>query len=138
MLNKVILSGRIAKEFDIRRSGSSAVINFTLCVERVYKTEDKKADYINCVVWNKAAENLYRWCDKGSMIEVVGKLQTREYDKNGHKVYVTEVYVDEIHFLSSKNKRNVEEEHDKEQQYMNEIYNEAQDNFDIQPDDIQF
>lgn len=138
MLNKVILSGRIAKEFDIRRSGSSAVINFTLCVERVYKTEEKKADYINCVVWNKAAENLYRWCDKGSMIEVVGKLQTREYEKNGRKIYVTEVYVDEIHFISSIVKRNTEEDKEKEKQYMNDIYKEAQDNFELKPEDIQF
>lgn len=141
MINKTILEGRIAKPFDLRRTTQgNAVVNFSLCVERIYKTEGKEVDYFNCVAWNKMAENLERYCEKGSTIGIVGRLQTRDYgNAQGQKVYVVEVYCEEIHYLPKSNtKENIKNHDRKEKEYFEKAFDEAQQNFDIQPDDIQF
>lgn len=141
MINKTILEGRIAKPFDLRRtSQGNAVVNFSLAVERIRKSDDRDVDYFNCVAWNKMAENLERYCEKGSAIGVVGRLQTRDYENaQGQKVYVVEVYCEEIHYLPKPNTKENIKTHDKrEKEYFEKAFDEAQQNFDIQDNDIQF
>jgi len=140
MINKVILEGRIAKPFELRRtSQGNAVVNFSLALERIY-SDEKNADYINCVVWNKGAENLDRYCKKGSTVGIVGRIQTRDYENSqGQKVYVVEIYCEEIHYLPKPNtKENIKNKDQKEKEYFEKAFDEAENNFDIKDDDIQF
>lgn len=102
-MNNVTLVGRLTKDPEIRttRSGKSTC-TFTLAVDRVNKNQ-QDADFIQCVVWEKQAENLARYQHKGSRIGVEGRIQTRTYDNNeGQRVYVTEVIAQHIEFLTSK------------------------------------
>lgn len=81
-------------------SGDS-VAEFTLAVNRKYGTQ--QADYIKCIVWRKMAENVYKYCSKGSTVGIEGKLQSRSYDNTqGHKVYVVEVICDLVTFINTK------------------------------------
>ncbi|MEG0365550.1 MAG: single-stranded DNA-binding protein [Coprobacillus sp.] len=138
MLNKIILEGRISKDLEVRRTqNGTAVVNFDLCVERLRKTEDKKVDYIKCVVWNKVAESLVKYCQKGSLISLVGRLQTKDYDNaEGKKVNVTEVFCEEIHYLNT-GKKNGNQANNQEE-LNKQDFEVAQNNFDISEEDIQF
>jgi len=102
MLNKVILSGRITRDLEVRQTNSgSAVVQFTLAVERNFSAQngERLTDFITCVAWGKTAEFIGRFFSKGRSIAVIGSLRTRTYDdKNGTKHYVTEVNVDEAQF----------------------------------------
>lgn len=135
MINHWIGEGRIAKDFELRRTQSGkAVVNFVLCNERVHQTEDASVDYINCVCWNKLAENLEKHCQKGSLISVEGRVQNRSYDNaTGQKVYITEILCERIHYLHT-NKRNDSSQEEIQQQE----FEEAQNKFDIAEEDIQF
>ena len=101
-MNKVILIGRLTKDPEIRYTQTSkAVANFTIAVSRRFKKDE--ADFINCVAWDKTAEFISKYFSKGSMIAVVGRIQTRTWeDSEGKKRYVTEVIVDEVYFAGSK------------------------------------
>ena len=107
-MNKVILVGRITKDPELRniQSGSS-VVNFTIAVGRpTSQNSDQNAnnaDFINCVIWNKQAENLAKYVKKGSLIGVEGRIQTRNYEANGVTRYITEVLCDNVQFLETKN-----------------------------------
>lgn len=105
MLNRALLVGRLTRDPELRRTGSGkAVTSFNLAVERNFKSDDQEADFINCVCWGKIAENTERYCSKGSMISVDGRIQTRNYENNqGQKVYVTEVIADSVQFISTRN-----------------------------------
>lgn len=107
MINRVVLVGRITKELELKKTPSgSSVCSYTLAVNRVRKTEGQPdADFINCVTWNKQAENMAQYLHKGSLVGVEGRIQTRSYDdSNGRKVYVTEVITDSVQFIESKQK----------------------------------
>ena len=97
MINNVVLTGRLTKEIELRRTTSGKTCtSFTLAVNR----NKQETDFINCVAWDKLAELLERYTHKGSQIGVEGRIQTRNYDdKNGKKVYITEVLVNSISFL---------------------------------------
>lgn len=105
-MNKTILIGRITKDPELRTTPNNrSVCQFTIAVNRTYTNEEGKreADFINCVVWDKQAENFARYQKKGNQIAVEGRIQTRNYDDNsGKKVYVTEIFVSNISFLDSK------------------------------------
>lgn len=102
MINKVILSGRITKDIELKTTPSgNTVTQFSLAVERSYAKagEERQTDFITCVAWNKTAEFIGKFFSKGRSIVVIGQLRTRTYDdKNGTKHYVTEVFVDEAQF----------------------------------------
>lgn len=102
MINKVILSGRITRDIEIKTApGGTAVTQFSLAVERSFakQGEERQTDFITCVAWGKTAEFIGRYFGKGRSIVILGNLRTRTYDdKNGIKHYVTEVYVDEAQF----------------------------------------
>ena len=99
-MNQVILIGRLTKDPELREtSNGKPVASFTLAVDKF----GEGADFINCVVWNKQAENLAKYQKKGGQIGVSGRLQTRDYDdEKGNKRYVTEVVADSIEYLGAK------------------------------------
>lgn len=106
MINNVVLVGRMTKEAELRYTPSNiAVATFTLAVNRDFKGEngEREADFINVVLWRKAAENLANWTKKGSLVGVTGWIQTRNYDnQQGQRVYVTEVVAERFQLLESK------------------------------------
>lgn len=107
MINRTVLIGRLTKTPELKstRSGVS-VTQFVLAVNRQFtdKSGRREADFISCVAWRKTAENITRYFHKGSLIGIDGRIQTRSYeDRNGGKVYVTEVMVENFSFLESKN-----------------------------------
>ena len=107
MLNKVILIGRTTRDVDFRRTTSGTpVATFTLALDNRFVLKDGKptTDFINCVAWNKTAETMDKYVKKGMLIAVEGRLQTRNYEnKDGNKVYVTEVVCDNMRMLESRN-----------------------------------
>lgn len=106
MINRTVLTGRLTRDPELKTTQSGlSVASFTLAVNRQFtdKNGNREADFINCVIWKKSAENLCNFTSKGSLIGVDGRIQTRSYDdKNGQKVYVTEVVVDSFSLLESK------------------------------------
>lgn len=106
MLNRVVLAGRLTKDPELRYTPNGvAVANFTIAVNRPFSKNDgdRDADFINCVVWRRAAENLANFMSKGSLVGVDGRLQTRSFDnQEGKRVFVTEVVADSVQFLESK------------------------------------
>lgn len=109
-MNKVIEIGRITKDIELTTTNNGlSVTKFTIAVNRKFKKEDDEvsADFFNCVAWRGLAENIAKFCHKGSKVCVVGELQTRNYeDKDGIKRYVTEIIVNECEFLDSKKDSN--------------------------------
>lgn len=109
MLNKVVLIGRLTKDPDLRYTTSNIpTVNFTLAVNRPFTNQSgaREADFINVIVWRKQAENVKKYITKGSLVAVEGRIQTRNYeDKEGKKVYVTEVIADNVQFLEPKGQR---------------------------------
>ena len=107
MINNVVLIGRLTKDIELKSTQNGiAVTSFTLAVNRPFKNQqgENEADFINCVAWRKQAENAARYLGKGSLIGVEGRIETRNYeDKDGKRVYVTEVVADRIQFLDTKN-----------------------------------
>ena len=105
MMNRVVLVGRLVRDpNELRRSANgNAVISFTIAVDnRFTKQEDRKADYVPCVAWNKTAEIVSQYARKGSLVGLEGRLQSRNYEKEGQKVFVLEVICDNLQFLESK------------------------------------
>lgn len=106
MINNVCLVGRLTRPVDLRyTSNGTAFGSFSLAIDRNYKKEsgEKETDYINCVIWRKPAVNLSNFTKKGSLIGVEGRLQSRNYEnKEGQKVYVMEVLVENFSLLESK------------------------------------
>ncbi|MBE7123469.1 single-stranded DNA-binding protein [Bacillus cereus] len=107
MLNRIILVGRLTKDPSIRYTQNGvAVTTFTLAVNRAFANQqgEREADFINCVVWKKQAENAANYLKKGSLAGVDGRLQTRNYDgQDGKRVYVTEVVAESVQFLEPRN-----------------------------------
>lgn len=103
-MNKWIGIGRLTAAPEIRRTPSGkAVGSFSIAIDDGYG-ENKTTDFIDIVVWDKTAENCGRYLDKGSKVAIVGKLKKRSYEKNGSKVWVTEVVASEVEFVESKPK----------------------------------
>ncbi|NLT11893.1 MAG: single-stranded DNA-binding protein [Clostridiaceae bacterium] len=105
-MNKVILVGRLTRDPEVKTTQSQVeVCSFTVAVDRRFKTAsgERQSDFINCVAWRQQAKLLGQYFQKGHRIGIIGSLQSRSYDdKDGKKVYVTEVTVDEIEFLESR------------------------------------
>lgn len=102
-MNTVQLVGRLTKEVDLKfTSSGTAVGSFTIAVNRSFTNQqgEREADFINCVIWRKAAENLASFTRKGSQIGIEGRIQTRNYEnQQGTRVYVTEIVVNNFHLL---------------------------------------
>ena len=108
-MNKVILMGRLTRDAEIRYSqgeSSTAIARFSLAVDRRFRrdNDEQTADFINCVAFNKTAEFLERFGRKGTKFVLEGRIQTGSYtNKDGQRVYTTDVVVENIEFAESKN-----------------------------------
>ena len=110
-MNKVILMGRLTRDPEIRYSqgeNSMAIARFTLAVDRRHKSgEESTADFISCIAFRNTAEFAEKYLHKGTKIAVVGRIQTGSYtNKEGQKVYTTDVIVEECEFAESKGQSN--------------------------------
>lgn len=105
-MNNVSVVGRITKDPELRTiANGTPTTNITVAVNRNFTNQngEREADFIPCVIWRKQAENVVKYCKKGSLVGVTGRIQTRSYDAtDGTKKYVTEVVADNVTFLSSK------------------------------------
>lgn len=102
-MNVVNLIGRLARDPELKYTNTGkAVASFTVAVNRGFG-KDQEADFINCVAWEKTAENMANYTAKGSQVGISGRLQVRSYENNeGKKVYVTEVVANFVEFIGSK------------------------------------
>lgn len=132
MLNRAILVGRLTRDPEIRyTSDGTATASFSLAVNRQFKNKqgEREADFINCVIWRKAAETFCNYTHKGSQVAIDGRVQTRNYEnKQGNRVYVTEVVVEHFSFLDTNNE-NSQQSHNT---------NDGGDSIDIDDDDLPF
>ncbi len=104
-MNKVLLIGNLTKEVEVRYTQSGlAIAHFTLAINREMKKKDGTydTDYISCIAYGKQAEALSKYMEKGNKISVEGHIQTGSYEKDGRKIYTTDVIVEKIQFLNSK------------------------------------
>ncbi|UQS84688.1 single-stranded DNA-binding protein [Apilactobacillus apisilvae] len=103
MINRTTLTGRLTRDVDLRYTPSGAAVgNFTLAVDRRFTNQngERDADFINCVIWRKSAENFANFTHKGSLVGIDGRIQTRNYEnQQGQRVYVTEVVVENFALL---------------------------------------
>ena len=102
-MNKVTLMGRLTKDPDVRyaqNENSTCVARYSLAVDR--RGKEKEADFINCVAFGKSGEFAEKYLKKGTKILVSGRIQTGSYEKDGKKVYTTDVVVEEHYFCESK------------------------------------
>lgn len=100
MLNRAVLTGRLTSDPECRTTQSNlSVCQFTLAVD---EAKGKPANYISCVVWRQGADFLGQYARKGDLIAVDGRITTRSYDKDGHKVFVTEVVADKVEIMAHK------------------------------------
>ncbi|MCT2909283.1 single-stranded DNA-binding protein [Schleiferilactobacillus harbinensis] len=106
MINHATLVGRLTRDVDLKYTNNgTAVASFTVAVDRNFKNAqgERETDFINCVMWRKAAESFAKYTQKGSLVGVEGQIQTSTYDnKQGQKVYVTKLVVDQFSFLDPK------------------------------------
>ena len=109
MINRAILVGRLTRDPDLRYTASgAAVATFTVAVNRQFTNQqgEREADFINCVMWRKPAENFANFTHKGSLVGIDGRIQTRSYEnQQGTRVYVTEVVADNFEFLETKGQK---------------------------------
>lgn len=111
-MNKVILIGRLTRDPELRYTANNkAVCDFTIATNRpIVRDGEKVADFINCRVWNKTAENLTKYQNKGNLIAVIGRMQVDRYeDKEGNTRYSNYVLVEDLEYLERKKENNQEE-----------------------------
>lgn len=107
MINRAVLVGRLTRDVDVRKtqSGISCAM-FTVACDRNRKKDENSneptADFISCVAWRQPADFLGQYAHKGSLVGVDGRIQTRTYEKEGQRIYMTEVVADQIRLLESK------------------------------------
>lgn len=109
MINRTVLVGRLTRDPEIRHTqGGTAVASFTLAVNRQFTNSqgEREADFINCVIWGKAAENFANFTNKGSLVGIDGRIQTSSYEKDGQRVYRTDVIVENFSKLEWDNDSN--------------------------------
>lgn len=108
MINRVVLVGRLTKDIELKKTTNNiSTCNFTLACNRRFQSNQpgaQNADFINCVAWRQSADFLANYASKGSVVGVEGRIQTRSYDGQNGKVYVTEVVCDSVQLIgASKN-----------------------------------
>ena len=107
MINRVVLVGRITRDPELRKTNTgTSVVSFTLAVNRRFSSNQEggqDADFISCVAWRQSADFMANYVKQGALLGVEGRIQTRNYkDQSDRTVYVTEVVVNEVQFLESK------------------------------------
>jgi len=109
-INRVTLVGRLTKDIELKKTNSNAsVCNFTVAIDRRFQSQQangQNADFINCIAWRQSADFLSQYAGKGTIVAVEGRIQTRSYDGQNGKVYVTEVVADSVQIISNRNTKN--------------------------------
>ena len=140
MMNRVCLNGRLTKDIELRHTQNNvAVAQFTLVVQRKFKNQngDYESDFINCVAYKQTAEILSKYTGKGDLIGIEGRIQTRSYDdKNGKKVYVTEVIVENVEFLATKKKEEKPKEETVKQKLSDDVFSDFGSSIEIKDEDL--
>lgn len=105
-MNNVTLIGRLTRDPEVRYTTGNeptAVATMTIAVDRPVKSgEEKKTDFPRVVVWGRMAENCEKYLAKGSQIGIVGRIQTGSYEKDGRKIYTTDVVAQNVEFLGAR------------------------------------
>ena len=104
-MNKVVITGRTTKDIELKVTTSGTnVATFSIAVKRAYKGNgEQESDFFECVAYSKTAELISKYVKKGDMVGIDGRLQTRNYtNKEGRKVYITEIIVENVEFLQTK------------------------------------
>ena len=112
-MNNVTLVGRFTKDPDVRYTdGGTSISRFTIAVDRRFKKDgEQNADFINCVAFGKTAEFIEKYFKKGMRVGITGRIQTGSYeDKDGKKVYTTDVIAENVEFVESKNSSDSEQQ----------------------------
>ena len=112
-MNKVFLIGRLTRDPELRYTESNVpVATFSIAVNRNFTNQagEREADFINIIAWKKQAENVKNYIKKGSQVAIDGRIQTRSYERDGQKHYVTEVVAESIQFLESKQETTANQE----------------------------
>lgn len=146
MINRVVLVGRLTKDPEHRQTQSGvSTATFTLAVNRTFKNKngEREADFINVVVFRQQAENVSKYLSKGSLAGVDGRIQSRSYEnKEGQRVFVTEVVADSVQFMDSKgsNQQNSQPQQQRGQAPAgnNPFANSNSNNLDISDDTLPF
>ena len=155
MINNVVLVGRLTKDCDLKYTSSgTAVATFSLAVNRQFTNQagEREADFINCVIWRKSAENFANFTRRGSLVGITGRIQTRNYEGNdGKRVYITEVVADNFTLLEPKQtteQRPRESTRERQQEQKRNNFNDFNntpdpfgshgESIDIQDDDLPF
>ncbi len=106
-MNKVLLVGRLTRDPELRTTpGGMAVTRFSLAISQnfVNKNGERGVDFINCSAWGRQADNISKYCKKGTLVSAEGRIRTSSYNaQDGSKRYVTEVVCDTVNFLSRNN-----------------------------------
>jgi single-strand DNA-binding protein len=106
VINQVTLVGRLTKDPEARKTmEGKSVLSVTIAVNRPYKNQQGQidADFVLCTIWNRAADNTEKYCRKGSVVGVTGRIQTRYFENDqGKRTYITEVVAENIRFMDSK------------------------------------
>lgn len=103
-MNKIELIGRLTKDPEIRQNGDNTIARYTLAVDRKFKRENEPtADFLQCIAFGKTAEFVEKYFHKGNRMALTGRVQIGNYtNKEGQKVYTTDVIVEEVEFCESK------------------------------------
>lgn len=105
-MNKIILVGRLTKDPELSATQNSSYVRFNLAVDRRFKRDGDEvtADFPSCITWGKTAEFIDKYFHKGMKLGLVGRIQTGSYtNRDGQKVYTTDVVAEEVEFVESKN-----------------------------------
>lgn len=149
-MNTVNLIGRLTKAPELRRTKQgTAVTTFNLAINRDFQGADgQNADFVPCVTWNKLAENVEKYCSKGSRVGIIGALRSRNYDnQHGQKVFVVEFLCNYVQFLDTKkdaNSQPASQNYNQSQadnnfsSYNQNSFENDNSGFDITPDDLPF
>jgi single-strand DNA-binding protein len=148
MINRCVLVGRLTKDPELRYTSSNiAFSRFTVAVNRTFSgpSGEKEADFIQCIVWRKQAENVARFVRKGSLVGIEGRIQTGSYDdKDGIRKYTTDIVCDSVQFLEPKSD-NVDYEPQEPAAYNNNSYDDKKverkqntPRIDVSEDDLPF
>ena len=138
-LNQVVLIGRLTADPILKKTPSNIpVVSFTVAIDRrMGQGKEPAADFINCVAWNKTAENTAQYTHKGSLVAVEGRIQSRKYvDKQGNNRSITEVLAGLVYFLEPRGSQQVSH-HDQAQTTADETESDIP-GVDISSDDLPF
>ena len=153
-MNRVELIGRLTRDPELRYTSSNiATARFSLAVNRPFQSQngEQGTDFINIVVWRKQAENVKKYCTKGSLVAVEGRIQTGSYEKDGQRIFTTDVVADSVQFLETKAQSQARGDSDmnvtpsdfvnsdiKESDTSDEVFANFGDSIEISDDDIAF